>query len=161
MKKSLISSLFMTLWIISGCSDIKPLFNVTELANKSATVIDSALGKPTSVTPITSYPEQMPGEYREYTLSDGSTMQVKFYKDKAVTFTVWLKNPTATSRQALRYFGISMEDVMPLPIIRKGPAGRTWSGTVKGVAFKEISSQASATGSNKWDIIQAIIVGAP
>jgi len=157
--KKLTIFLVIAIGIIIGCGDTtKPLFQVTELANMTASFVDSNLGKAKTVTPITSYPEQMPGEYRDYILADGSEMQMKFYRDKAVEFTVWLKNPTSMSRSALKYFGITSGDIMPLPIIVKRPTVRVWEGTIRGVTFKRISSQKSE---DKWEIIQAIVEGAP
>ena len=67
------------------------VIDLARLAGASSATVDSILGDPVTVTPVTSEPAKMPGEYRDYPVA-GSTnpMTVRFRRDRAVFFTIYL-----------------------------------------------------------------------
>lgn len=118
----------------------KPAVNIPEFAGKGPEDFEKALGKAAQVTPITKTPEEMPGEFRHYHLEGiTDTLQVRFYKGKAVAFnlTVQKEKQTKTPEELAKMAGFDMTG-------KRGddpsPHARKWSGEFGGVKFKEITA---------------------
>lgn len=131
-----------------------PLFDLPTLAGEPPAAVDAALGTPTSVTPIKNIPEQMPGEFRDYQLPgvpDPAT--VRFHRDRAVFFTVFLPQPEPSAEAALQRVGI---DVTGSPDTR-APLAEWWrSGTFGGKRFVKVGALKGMGGrGDGYDMVQA------
>lgn len=118
----------------------KPWVDIPALANKSPEEFDKAFGKAATVTPITKTPEEMPGEFRHYKVTGlEETLQVRFYKGKAVSFNVTLTKAEQkkTAEELVKYAGFNTEGKRaerPSAYVAK------WSGEFGGVQFVEITA---------------------
>lgn len=118
----------------------KPVVDLPALANKGPEDFEKALGKATQVTPITKTPEEMPGEFRHYPLEGiTDTLQVRFYKGKAVAFnlTVQKEKQTKTPEELAKMAGFDMTGKSGND---PSPHARKWKGEFGGVNFSEITA---------------------
>jgi len=131
-----------------------PLLNLPPLAGEPRAVVDAALGAPTSITPLKSVPEQMPGEFRDYQLPGAADpVTVRFHRDRAVFFTVFLPEPEPSAEAALRRVGI---EVTGSPDTR-APLGEWWrSGTFGGKHFVKVGALKGmgGGGGDGYDMVQ-------
>jgi hypothetical protein len=104
----------------------RTFIDITPLAGASSTVVDSILGEPSSITPITNEPAEMPGEYRDYAVPGGTDpVTIRFHRDGAVFFTIYLPFPAARPEDALQAVGLNVQN---LTHQQTAPAAKWWSG---------------------------------
>lgn len=118
----------------------KPWVDIPALANKSPEEFDKAFGKAATITPITKTPEEMPGEFRHYKVSGlEETLQVRFYKGKAVSFNVTLAKAEQkkTAEELAKYAGFNTDGKRAE---RPSAHAAKWSGEFGGVQFSEITA---------------------
>lgn len=123
----------------------KPWVDIPALANKAPGEFDKALGKAASVTPITKTPEEMPGEFRNYKISGlEETLQVRFYRGKAVFFNISLAKgeQKKTAEELAKYAGFDVEGKRAE---RPTAYAAKWSGEFGGAQFLEIIAVKSNT----------------
>lgn len=85
--------------------------DVPALAGLSAEAVDAIFGPPKSVTPITETPEEMPGEYRDYS-KDGNSLTVYMYRGRVIcVITRFEENPTTTVADAIHRVGLREEEL--------------------------------------------------
>lgn len=131
---------------------VEPIVDIPALAGRSSAFVDSVLGEPSEVTRITRLPEEMPGEYRDYTLPRSpDIMTVRFYRDQAVFFTLFLPSSEPTAERALQYGGVDVAGA--LPDIR-APAAQWWKGTFGGATFDKVGAVIDFE-TNGFNMIQA------
>ncbi len=129
-----------------------PIIDIPKLAGKSPDAIDAALGKPSTVTPITSSAAQMPGEFRAYKVGENrEVLTIRFFRGRAVHFTFDLPQVTETPNEALRLVGIDVDDTQPTI---KAPMAVRWSGSFGGIEFKDVAALKNI-GSSGFSIVQA------
>ena len=99
----------------------KAIIDLTQLGGKPITTVEKILGKPVKIDVIRDYPDDMPGEYRDYRIKGlkgvGETetgLSVQYYKGKAVSFIVELENGAETATDALLLVGIDVKDSKPI-----------------------------------------------
>lgn len=97
-----------------------PLFNTARLADQGASAIDRALGSPSKVEA----PYFALDECRNYTLSDGSSVEFHMKNNRPVQIILSLKRDAETPQQALKYAGI---DVADTPSTRSSALEEIWS----------------------------------
>jgi hypothetical protein len=136
-------------------SPIEPQLRITQIAGKTPGEVKAVLGMPTEVTPITNYPDDMPGEYRDYT-SGRLRVTVQFFRGIAIGAAVDIDEPPARSPvEALGYVGLSPNELsqtfetpkdapIKLRVIR-------WRGTVDGVEIEDVS--ATKSGNDGWVLV--------
>ena len=103
------------------------LVDVDNLAKQNAAYVDRILGAPSEVTPIrrySLYSSMMPGEFRYYRLSDGSAVNVQFYKGQAKWFSIYFSSPANSPLSAVMRCGFGTSDLGGL---QRSPLGRTWT----------------------------------
>ncbi|MGH7138523.1 MAG: hypothetical protein ACREHD_22470, partial [Pirellulales bacterium] len=117
---------------------------ITQVAGKSPREVMAILGEPTSVTPLTSFPEDMPGELREYRHAD-FTVVVQFFEGRAITATIDLQSlPADSPTEALSHVGLSpteLTETFQTP--RHAPTKIRvihWRGIVDGVEIDDVSA---------------------
>jgi hypothetical protein len=123
----------------------KPWVDIPGLANKSPEEFDKAFGKAATVTAITKTPEEMPGEFRHYKVSGlEETLQVRFYKGKAVSFNITLAKAEQkkTAEELAKYAGFNLEGKRAE---RPSAYAAKWTGEFGGVQFSEITAVKSNT----------------
>jgi hypothetical protein len=140
--------------LLVGCSVIavacgsKPTarsVDITQLAFKDASTVDSLLGKPTRILPTLGTPDEMPGEVREYDLGPregvaakgGRRGAVRFYKNKAVYFEIDLPKPVKDPREALKEVGL---DASNAGAYLEVPTATRWRGEISKLIFKDVSA---------------------
>lgn len=132
-----------------------PVFQLLLLAGASPSAVDSVLGKPTEVTRIRRIPEQMPGEFRDYELSDApGPITVRFFRGRAVFFTVFLPEPEESSRRALQRVGIEVGEAPP---DTRALLADWWrDGIVSGTSYVRVGALKNMGGEGEgFDMIQA------
>jgi hypothetical protein len=99
--------------------NVRVLFDLTALIGASPSEVEARVGKPLEITPITHYPDQMPGEHRDYrvpgvslNLTDNGLL-VRYYKGQVAFCTLDLATPTNDAAEALLMAGIDAEDKTP------------------------------------------------
>lgn len=124
-------------------SEVKPVLDIPSLAGKSPAELEKVLGKSKVKTPITNYPEQMPGEFRDYRIKSSQInltlygLMVRYYQGRAVSFTLDLPNPTASPEEALAVAGIGTKGISPTI---KAPMATRWKDvSFNGVAFEDVA----------------------
>lgn len=114
------------------------LVDLPQLANKTSQEVESLLGKSLRTVKITDTPDEMPGEFRNYSIGSMSdALQVRFHKDKAVAFVLTLPkdNQVATAKELANLAGIDVDTGR-----EASPYARKWSGEFNGVDFGEITA---------------------
>lgn len=141
---------------------VTPVVDVKCLAYGSPDEVDSLLGTPESVTPIDSYPDQMPGEWRTYVLRERCELTVRFYKGRAVVFTLSLDREgdrgVASPEEAVRYIGVDVSTLIP---DGSAEAGHWWRGEADGIQFKRIGATKNSIHTALWQCAQAKLDGSP
>jgi hypothetical protein len=128
---------------------------IIQIAGKTPDEVRGVLGKPTEVTPITNYPEDMPGEYRDYK-SGRLRITVQFFDGIAIGAAIDIDDPPAkSSSEALRLVGLSSLDLTktfetPANAPIKLHAIR-WRGIVDGVEIEDVSATMSER--NAWTLV--------
>ena len=123
--------------------DPRPIIDITRLAGKSAAELQRALGKPVGLTKITSNQELMPGEYRDYKVDGALTvatpygLTVRFFKGRAVHFTLDLQSFSDTPEKALLLAGFDVRGAIPR--IKASRATR-WTGRFGGIDFTDVAA---------------------
>ena len=138
---------------------VTPVVDIPRLAGKSAVELDRALGKPAAITKITSHPEMMPGEFRDYRV-DGTSgvatqygLMVRFHRGRAVQFTLDLPRFIDTPAEALLLAGIDVRGAAPRV---KASGAHRWTGKFGGVDFKDAAAvKASIKDDQKYTTVQA------
>lgn len=118
------------------------------IIDQPAAAVNKVLGKPRKTTKITSSPEQMPGEFRDYERDGTEEIVVRFHRGTAVHVTVYLSTPAATAREALAMAGLDEERAA----LETYPAAEKWMGLVGGTAFNNVRAIKEDGG---WTIVQA------
>lgn len=139
-------SLF-ALALLTACGSGEPrdrhvrlVVDVQPLGGAPVAAVEEALGGPSSVTPITDIPDQMPGEIREYRLPGiRQPTAVRFHRGRAAFFAVPLPAPVATAEEALQMVGLRPDELTPLD---SGESARWWIGN----GFVRIGTLADAQG---------------
>jgi hypothetical protein len=129
--------------------------SIPSLALKSPKQIDSKLGIPSSIVPITNNSAYMPGEYREYkTFSKDFPAIIRFHKGKAVQFTLQLDKAVENPYVLLGSFGFHE---LPENPDKEAPAGLRWySPRINSFRFTEVAVENSAIdGSTGWVVVSA------
>lgn len=131
-----------------------PLFQLLPLAGAPPSTVDSALGQPTEITRIRRIPAQMPGEFRDYTLpgAPGPTT-VRFFRGRAVFFTVFLPQSVESPQQALQRVGIEVGEVEP---DTHAPLADWWrDGMLDGKSYVKVGALRGMGGDEEFDMVQA------
>ncbi|MGI8669053.1 MAG: hypothetical protein ACR2J3_04295 [Aridibacter sp.] len=119
--------------------------DVIQYANKPASVLDEAFGKPVKITEIKDNPRLMPGEFREYRVAGHpKNLSVRFYKEKAKRFNLLLGKPEKSSKDALK--DIFKIDVSEMKRIKSDTLSETWAGKINGINFKTAYAKRSKAG---------------
>jgi hypothetical protein len=127
------------------------LIDVDTLANQRPHYVDSILGVPTEITSITKYPSMMPGEFRYYTLADGTTANVQFYKGQAKLFSITFSNPLTSPISLANRCGF---EITELGGLKKTVNSRTWTRVQTTYArYKRVTAAQNAGG--KFAVLQA------
>ncbi|HUY33481.1 MAG TPA: SHD1 domain-containing protein [Pirellulales bacterium] len=133
-------------------SEHLPLLNVTGMAGKAPDEVEAILGIAKGTIPANSdlYPEDSPGEYREYRF-DWLGVTVEFYRGRAVGVVVDMQDhPTRTVSEALRLIGLSeqeLQQTFDTPAVAKTRFGfRKWVGAANGVVFKTLIATQEKSG---------------
>ena len=119
----------------NSTSEIKPVVDLPSIMGKSGSEVNAALGKPTKTVPITSYPDQMPGEYRNYAVKGLEDLLVRFHNDRAVQITAWFSDGMSDAEELLLAAGIDVNGVSPSVV---APAAKRWTGSYSGVIFDDL-----------------------
>ena len=131
----------------------KILIDVDNLANQSAAYVDSVLGTPSEITPITKYPSMMPGEFRYYLLSDRSTANIQFYKDQAKRFTINFSSSASSPLDAAARCGFEIGELGGL---QKLPTGRKWTRIrTANTLYDHVTVVKNSAG--KYSVLQAVV----
>lgn len=130
--------------------------SIPSVVGLSAKDMDKKLGKPTYITKITRYHEQMPGEFRTYKIQDkDDALMIRFYRNRAIKFTFSLPSSFDTPERALLSTGI---DVQGAPPDTTAPLARRWKERVfNGVAFVDVAAIKDFQNTSKYDMVQAEI----
>jgi hypothetical protein len=149
------------LLLVSGCdggtesaSTEVPLLDVPSLAGESHLVLDAALGSPISIVPIENLPNQMPGEFRDYRIHGvPEPVTVRFHRDQAVFFTVYLPEPESSAEAALLRVGLDVRGTAP---DTRAPMAQWWrTATVNGKHFRKAGAlRGMGTGTDDFDMVQ-------
>jgi hypothetical protein len=131
---------------------------VTKLANQGASAVDRVLGNPTNVIPIPGSSSQRAGEYREYALSAGARVRVRFFAGKATSFAFWLRPPARSPDAALRAVGL---EARALAVTDHEDTVRTWRGSVEGIAFDSVTASTGQGGQSSWSSVEVAVKGSP
>lgn len=124
-----------------GQSPIKEYVSFPSLAKKSHKEAEKLLGKPSRVTKITRYPDQMPGEFREWNLKNGASVLLRFKEDVCVSLTAQFDSSDFYIPEvATRAVGIDVQGISPS---RKNDFVISYSGELSGVKWKTVSVQRS------------------
>lgn len=118
----------------------KPVVNMPAIANKTPEEVEKIVGKHIRIVPITSYPDQMPGEYRNYDLPEmKDSLTVRFYKGKAVfiTFNVPDDKQPDTAEELAKMSGF---DVSGKSADHPIPATSIWSGKFGDAEFVKVTT---------------------
>ena len=130
------------------------LIDVDDLAKQNAAYVDRILGAPSEVTPITKYSlysSMMPGEFRYYGLSDGSAVNVQFYKGQAKLFSIYFSSPANSPLRAVMRCGFGTRDLGGL---QRSPLGRTWTQVqTENVRYRRVTVGGTTAG--KYTVFQA------
>jgi hypothetical protein len=115
MLRGILLFILIQLFSLSAFSQTqaKPLCDVSDLAGQTPKDVEKLIGKAKRVTPITRNPEEMPGEFREFSFtlpgdsSQSVEMLVRFYRGVAVRFVIEFPEKTdfRTPEQVLPLFG--------------------------------------------------------
>ena len=125
--------------------------DVDNLVNQSASYVDGVLGMPSEITPITKYPSMMPGEFRYYHLSDGSTANVQFYKGQAKLFQIVVSTPEYSPQRLARRFGF---DIGELGGLKNTAASTIWSRVhTENARYKRVTAVKNSAG--RYSVFQA------
>ena len=124
--------------------------DVDNLVNQDASYVDSILGRPADITPITKYPSMMPGEFRYYQLSGGATANVQFYKGQAKLFQITVSTPEYSPQRLARRFGFDIGELGGLT----NTAGATiWSRVhTENARYKRVTAVKNSAG--KYSVFQ-------
>lgn len=126
--------LVLLLLLLSACGPkLPPVLNIPALANQPPLVVDQALGRPYDAKPTSEDPT---GQWRSYTPPGTDDVLVRFHQNRAVSFTVTLKQPSQFSGQAVSRIGIH---VTGIPTSETATAA-TWAGTFNGIDFAEVTA---------------------
>ncbi len=130
--------------------------NIPSVVGLSAKEMDKKLGKPTYITKITRYPEQMPGKFRTYKIQGkDDALMIRFYRDRAIKFTFSLPSSFDTPEQALLSAGI---DVRGTPPDITASHARRWKEKVfNGVAFVDVAAVKDFQDASKYGMVSAEI----
>jgi hypothetical protein len=129
--------------------------NIPGLANKTPEELESVAGKHVTITPVTEPPQEVPGEYRTYNLSDmKEALSVRFYKGKAVAFTISLPKGRELKTAA------ELGKAVGFDLTGKAPAKATdfmsqWNGQFGSARFAEVTIGKSAT--TDYNLVRARI----
>lgn len=109
-----------------GDRDVRLVVDVQPLGGAPVAAVEEALGRPSSVTPITDVPGHMPGEIREYSLPGiHQPTAIRFQRGRAAFFAVSLPAPVATAEEALQMVGLRPDE---LTLLDSGESARWWVG---------------------------------
>lgn len=140
--------------------NLLPVVEVARLAHRSPHAVDRVLGQPLRVAEITLPEAEVPGQWRDYRLLDGSVLTVKFAKDRAEVFTLHIGGEstdplrgTASAEDALRLFGVDPESLTSrgsrtVPLASGSGRVRTWTGRLGGLTFEQVRVQ--SVGALTW-----------
>jgi hypothetical protein len=138
---------------------IHPVISIPNLANKSPQEIEAILGRSVGLTKITNEPDRMPGEYRDYKIEGVEPqltftgLMVRFYRGRAVHFSLDLPVAFDTAQDALLAAGINVGGTSPK---ETALLARRWSGRYGGVDFKDVAAiQMGFDGKGKYNVVQA------
>ncbi len=125
--------------------------DVDNLANRSSSFVDNVLGMSPEITPITKYPSMMPGEFRYYEFSDGSSANIQFYKGQAKLFQMTVSTPEYSPQRLARRFGF---DIGELGGIKNTPASTIWTRVhTQNARYKRVMAVKNSAG--KYSVFQA------
>jgi len=143
-----------------GCrqESVAPLCQVTKLANQEVAAVDKALGNPASVVPIRESPSRRAGEYRQYALSVGARVRVRFFQGKATSFSFSLQPPARSAEAALRAIGL---DAGALTVTDYQDTVKTWRGSADEIAFDGVTATTGQGGLSTWSTVDVMVQGAP
>lgn len=117
----------------------QPIVDLPQLAYAEPAAVERTLGKPTSITPITNAPQNMPGEYRHYAVTQkhgpAGDLQVRYYKGVAISFVLTVPPTLLQSRPEF------VANLGGLAIETNGNGDSTWrewSGSFAGIQFDDI-----------------------
>lgn len=149
----------LLLFFGTGCGGAEPagppVFDLPALAGGSPATVDAALGAPTAVEPIENIPEEMPGEYREYEIPGApGPATVRFYRDRAVFFTIFLPEGESTAEAALQRVGIDVAGEGP---DTRAPVAEWWRYDIfGGKTFVKVGAlRGMGGGGDEYDMVQA------
>jgi hypothetical protein len=136
------------------------VIDIPRIIGLSVDEVEKAAGKPKSKTKITSTPEEMPGEFRDYEVKGTQLaltvhgLMVRYYRGRAVHMTLDLPESAATAEEALRMAGIDVGGAEPR--VRASRAVR-WSGTFGGVDFKDVAALKMGRDGSRFSSVQATL----
>jgi hypothetical protein len=131
-----------------------PLLPLLEVIGGEPETVDGLLGPPTSVIPIENVPENMPGEFRDYSpqgLPD--PVSVRFYRGRAVFITVLLPQGERSAEEALLRVGIGVGETQPSTVA----PGATWwrAAQLEGKTLERVGALRGMNGSDDlFDMVQ-------
>lgn len=127
------------------------LIDVDDLANQDTDYVDGILGVPSQITPITKYSLMMPREFRYYRLSDGTTVNIQFYKGQAKLFSIYFSAPASSPLSTLMRCGFESAEVGGW---QRAPLGGTWTRVeTENARYRRVTVGGSSTG--EYSVFQA------
>ena len=130
-----------------------PVVDIPKLMGKSAAELERALGGSVGRTKITADREFMPGDYRDYKIGQITPLVtrydlvIRFYKGRAVHFTLDLPRTVDTPAEALLLAGINVRGQAPRVT---APGATRWTGTFNDVAFKDAAAVKAGTAEQNF-----------
>ena len=131
------------------------LFELLPVIGESPSTVDDLLGAPTAIIPIENVPENMPGEFRDYTIPEApDAVTVRYYRNRAVFVTVLLPKGESSAEAALLRVGIDLRGVPP---DTRAPGAVWWrTGSIRGKTFERVGALRGMSGEgNDFDMVQA------
>ena len=127
------------------------LIDVDDLANHDADYVDSILGVPSKIIPITKYSLMMPREFRYYRLSDGTTANIQSYKGQAKLFSIYFSAPARSPLSAVMRCGFESAELGGL---QRAPLGRIWTRVeTENARYRRVTVGGSSAG--EYSVFQA------
>ncbi|HEY3281464.1 MAG TPA: hypothetical protein VGN26_04255 [Armatimonadota bacterium] len=147
-----------------------PLLLADRLANGSRSRVERRLGRSFRQVPITWSPGEMPGEWRDYRLHDGSLLTVRYHSNRAKLFVLYVGGENrdedrgaVTAEEAVRLMGLEPDTLAlarasSVPMTSGEARVMAWRGDPSVSPFSEVRAQ--SIGTHTWTMVTAA-VGAP
>ena len=122
---------------------VRPIVAAPQIAGLTSEEVAVILGEPREVLPIDNNPEQMPGEFREYTIQPNAAITIRYYRGKAAHLSLDLTDDAiaGSASEAFGLVGLNKDELTVMSGTPSDPEVSgyvTYSGTSNSVRLRKV-----------------------